>query len=181
MSDRSTWKDQVVPSRYLVRNDHGMSAIWWWIYAESASEITDTLAEVEVVEDADVRRIVESWDIAVFHLTEAASGPLAHLAERRTRHKGDPSYGHLPGKRRVYLMMADPEVYPGEWFSEHDETGRRLRQVEAREDGTFEATTERDWPMNPPLDLGDPQYARHEITQDRFEQVWQQASCDEGT
>jgi hypothetical protein len=165
-----------VPSRYLVRHDYGMGALWWWIRAESANEITDTFAEVDVVDDPDAQRAVESWHIAEFDLAQAAEGPLADLAERRAEQKRDPSYGHLLGKERVYLRLADPEADPGQWFSEHDGSGRSLRQVEVRADGTSEATTASDWPMNPPLDLGDPEYARMKITKEEFERVWQQAT-----
>jgi hypothetical protein len=165
-----------VTIRYLVRHDYGMGALWWWIHAESASDITDALAEVEVVEDPDIRLMVESWDLEEFELAEAAAGPLAQFSQQRAEQRSDPSYGRLLGKVRVYLRLADPAVDPGEWFSEHDQTGRRLRQVEARADGTFEATTATDWPMNPPFDLGDPQYASMEITQEEFEQVWEDAT-----
>ena len=168
-----------MPSRYLVRDDYGMGALWWWIRAESASEITDTFAEVEVIDDPGTHEVVESWDIAEFDLAEAVEGPLAHLAERRAAQKRDPSYGQLQGRERVYLRQADPEVDPGQWFSEHDSTGRRLRQVEVRADGTSEATTASDWPMNPPFDLADPEYARMEITREEFERVWQQANRDD--
>jgi hypothetical protein len=167
---------RVVTIRYLVRHDYGMGARWWWIRAESANDITDAFAEIEVVEDPDIRRIVESWDLEEFELAEAAAGPLAHFSQRRAEQKRDPSYGQLLGKERVYLRLADPEVDPGQWFSEHDKTGRRLRQVEVRADGTFEATTATDWPMNPPFDLGDPQYASMEITREEFEQVWEDAT-----
>jgi hypothetical protein len=33
--------------------------------------------------------------------------------------------------------------------------------------------------MNPPIDLGDPEYARMEITQEEFEQVWEDATSEE--
>jgi len=168
-----------VPIRYLVCHDYGMGALWWWIRAESASDITDTFAEVEVIEDPDTRRIVESWDLEELDLAKAAAGPLAQLAQQRAKQRQDPSYGHLLGKERVYLRFADPTVDPGQWFTEHDETGRRLRQVEVRADGTTEATTDTDWPMNPPIDLGDPEYARMEITQEEFEQVWEDATSEE--
>jgi hypothetical protein len=165
-----------VSTRYLVRDDYGMGALWWWIRAESAEEIEDTFAGLEVVDDPSARNMVESSDVDEFTLTEAASGPLASYAQERARQRSDPSYGKLLGKVRVYLRMADPAVDLGEWFTEHDRTGRRVRQVEVRSDGTSEATSARDWPMNPPFDLGDPQYAAMEITKEEFERVWTNAT-----
>jgi hypothetical protein len=32
--------------------------------------------------------------------------------------------------------------------------------------------------MNPPFDLGDPQFAAHEIPQAEFEQVWEHGTPD---
>jgi hypothetical protein len=48
--------------------------------------------------------------------------------------------------------------------------------VEVRPDGTTVATTPDDWPLNPPFDLGDPQYLRMEISKDEFERLWQRAT-----
>jgi hypothetical protein len=73
--------DEPGGQRYLVRHDHGMGALWWWINAASAAEITATFAEVEA-----------------------------------------------------------------------------------------------DWPMNPPFDLGDPWLASNEVSEDEFEQAWDQAT-----
>ncbi len=165
-------------SRYLVCHDYGMGALWWWIRAGAASEITDTFAEVEVIDDPQTQASVETWDLQELDLVEAAEGPLAQMARQRAQQKQDPAYGQLMGKERVYLRLADPDVDPGQWFTEHDSTGRRLRQVEVRADGTFEASTPRDWPLNPPFDLGDPQYARMEISEEEFGRAWQNATGD---
>jgi hypothetical protein len=37
-----------------------MGALWWWITAGSAAEITTTFAEVEVIDDPATVRAVES-------------------------------------------------------------------------------------------------------------------------
>ncbi len=161
--------------RHLVRHDYGMGALWWWIRADSTADILAVLADVEVVDDVQMRQSVQSWELEEFDLADAVAGPLASFAERRARQRRDPAFGRLLGRNRVYLRMTDPSEDPGVWFTEHDPAGRRLRQVEVRPDGTAEATTDEDWPLNPPFDLGEPEYARMEISKDEFEQVWQRA------
>jgi hypothetical protein len=101
-----------VSIRYLVRHDYGMGALWWWIRAASAGDITDTFAEVEVVEDPDIRRMVESWGLEEFELAEAAAGPLAQLSQQRAEQRRDPSNGQLLGRERVHQRMADPPSIP---------------------------------------------------------------------
>ncbi len=76
----------------------------------------------------------------------------------------------------MYLRLPDPDGGAGQWITEHDRTGRRLRQIEVTPNGRSVATTDQDWPMNPPFDLGDPTFVSHEITSDEFEEVWQRAT-----
>lgn len=65
--------------RYLVRHDYGMGASWWWINAGSAAEITAAIAEVEVIDDPDIVRRVESWPLDELDFADAIRGPLADL------------------------------------------------------------------------------------------------------
>jgi len=162
--------------RYLVRHDYGMGALWWWIAAGSAAEITTTFAEVEVIDDPATVRAVESWSLDELDIAGAISGPLADLYSKREQQRQDPSFGNLLGKSRVYLRLADPGVDPGAWLSEHGSDGRRLRQVELRPDGTAVASSVADWPLNPPFDLADPQLASNEISREEFEQAWERAT-----
>lgn len=162
--------------RYLVRHDYGMGALWWWIRAGSAAEITATFAEVEVVDVPAIVRIVESWSLEELDIADAVSGPLADLYQRRERQREDPAFGRLLGKGRVYLRLPDPDEPATWWLTEHDAAGRRLRQIEVRPDGTAITGTAADWPMNPPFDLGDPQLAAGEISAAEFEQVWDRAT-----
>ena len=148
--------EQPSRQRYLVRHDYGMGALWWWITAGSAAEITTTFAEVEVIDDPAVMRIVQSWSLDELDIADAACGPLADLYRRRERQRRDPAVGKPLGKNRVYLRLPDPEDPAAWWLTEHDPAGRRVRQVELRPDGTAVASSAADWPMNPPFDLGDP-------------------------
>ena len=88
----------------------------------------------------------------------------------------NPAFGKLLGNIRVYLRLPDPEEPSTWWLSEHDSAGRRLRQIEQRPDGNAITSSVADWPMNPPFDLGDPQFAANEISADDFEQAWERAT-----
>jgi hypothetical protein len=177
--NRLVTSEQPSRQRYLVRHDYGMGAVWWWIRAGSAAEITAAFAEVEVVSDLAAIRTVESWPLEELDIGDAVSGPLADLYQKRARQRQDPAFGKLLGKNRVYLRLPDPEEPATWWLSEHDPAGRRLRQVELRPDGTAETNTAADWPMNPPFDLGDPQLASHEISGEEFERAWERATRNE--
>jgi len=171
--------EQLSRQRLLVRHDYGMGALWWWIRAGSAAEITSAFAEVEVIDDPATLRIVESWSLDELDIAEATvTQPLADLYQRRERQRQDPAFGKLLGKNRVYLRLPDPEKPAAWWLTEHDPAGRRLRQIELRPDGTAATGSAADWPMNPPFDLGDPLFASKEITQDEFERAWEHAIRD---
>jgi hypothetical protein len=162
--------------RYLVRHDYGMGALWWWVKAPSAAAITETFAEVEVIDDPAIVRRAQSRSFDELDMADAASGPLADLYQRRQQQRHDPEFGKLLGKGRVYLRLPDPEEPAAWWLTEHDEGGRRLRQIELLPDGTAIATSATDWEFNPPFDLGDPQFAAHEIGRAEFEQAWEHAA-----
>ncbi|GAA2430168.1 hypothetical protein GCM10010191_49590 [Actinomadura vinacea] len=93
---------------YLVRHDYGMGALWWWINAESPSDITDAFAEVEVVEDLDDWRRAESWNLEEFDLADAAAGPLASLAQQQAEQR----LRSTVGARRSWSMSRFP-CHPG--------------------------------------------------------------------
>lgn len=163
-------------TRHLVRHDYGMGALWWWIRADSAEKILDVLADVEVVDDPQALQSVRSWDLEDYDLAEAAAGPLLDFARKRARQRLTPDFGKLLNRDRVYLRAPETDDEPGVWYTEHDRTGRRVRQVEVRPDGTAEATTDEDWPFNPPFDLAEPEYVQMEITRAEFEKVWKRAT-----
>ncbi len=143
-----------------MRHDYGMGALWWWITAASAAAITTTFAEVEVIDDPTTVRAVESWSLDELDIADAISGPLAELYSKRKQQCQDPAFGKLLGKSRVYFRLADAEVDLGGWLSEH-------------------ASCAADWPMNPPFDLADPQFASNEISREEFERAWERAARHE--
>jgi hypothetical protein len=144
--------------------------------SSSPEEITSAFAEVEVIEDRAAIRRASSWGPPDLTVAQAIAGPLADLHEIRRRQKQDPSFGKLLGQSRIYLRLRDPDANDGIWYSEHDQAGRRIRQVEARPDGTMEATRRGDWPLNPPYDLADPRIASCQISPEEFEEAWRQAT-----
>lgn len=51
-----------------------MGALWWWIRAGSAAEITTAFAEVEVIDDPATVHMVESWSLDELNIGDAISG-----------------------------------------------------------------------------------------------------------
>jgi hypothetical protein len=162
--------------RFLVLHDYGMGGLWWWITASSAQEITSVFADVEIIDDPELIDRVATWDLQELTMPEAMAGPLASFYETRQRQRQDPAFGRLLGQEPVYLKLPDPHVDGRVWYSEHDRTGRRTRQVQVEPDGTMVPTTQDDWPLNPPYDLGEPKTAAGEISAEDFETTWRQAT-----
>jgi hypothetical protein len=75
----------------------------------------------------------------------------------------------------VYLRDDDEEYEGTVFLSEVGPDGRRLRQVEVSPDG--EGVREQDFPIDPPVDLRDPQYFHQEISAEEFERAWTAAGA----
>jgi hypothetical protein len=177
--DRLVTSEPPRGQRYLVRHDYGMGALWWWIRAGSAAEITTAFAEVEVIDDPATVHTAGSWSLDELDIADAVSGPLGSLRSKRADQRQDPAFGRLLGKDRVYLRLPDPDEPASWWLTEHDSAGRRVRQIELRKDGTAVTSTSADWPMNRRSIFGDPQFAAHEISRQEFEQAWEHATRNE--
>jgi hypothetical protein len=166
--------DEVGTTRYLVLHDYGMGGLWWWVWAGSAGEIVSACAEVEVVTDPDTVRRVETWGLEEVHLDDPDPNPLSTFRAQRDAQRGQPGFGVLVGRDRIYLRW--PQGEEGEVFlMELGPDGRRLRQVEIGAGGGAVKTSVEDWPFNAPFDLHDPQYAAMEIGRDDFGGAWQRA------
>jgi hypothetical protein len=163
---------------YLVLHDYGMGGLWWWIRASSAAEITAEFAEVEVIGDPEMIARARTWNLDDLDIEEAKHGELACFHETRQRQRLDPAFGRLFGKHRVYLRRPDPEGQETEWLTEHGPDGRTRRQVEMRADGTVLTSDLSNWPINPPVDLGDASLAACEIGQAEFERAWDRGTPD---
>ncbi|MEU8259109.1 hypothetical protein AB0C02_00590 [Micromonospora sp. NPDC048999] len=163
-------------NRYLVLHDYGMGGLWWWVWARSAEEILDAVAEVEVVTDDAVVHSMGSDELDEVDLDALPDSPLADLHEQRLAHRDLPGYGVLANRYRVYLRDASPDYDGVVYLAELGPDGRRLREVEQRLDGDSLRTD--DWPFNSPIDLRDPQYVPMQISAEAFEDAWRRARPD---
>lgn len=165
-------------SRYLVVHDYGMGGLWWWIRASSARQIVDTCAEVEVITDPEALARAESRSLDEVDIDALSDDPaLAALRDQRDGHRGRPGFGVLVGRDRVYLAMPSEDEDTRYWV-EFGPDGRWLRQVELSGDGPGVRTDSANWPINPPIDLYDPQYAALEIDAAAFADAWSRALPD---
>jgi hypothetical protein len=158
-------------NRYLVQHDYGMGVMLWWVRASSETEILETLADVEVLTEAEASAIGDD-EIEEVRL-DALEGALADLRDQRAEHKTQPGYGALVGRTRVYLRDADEEYEGAVYLSEVGPDGRMLRQVEQRTDGT--AVRDHEFVINPPIDFRNPKFAAMEIPAETFEAAWHAA------
>lgn len=149
------------------------------VIAGSLHEITDAFAQVEVVTDPARIERVSTWSLPELEIGQAkVDGPLASLFKLRERQRRKPAFDRLFGKDPVYVRLPDPEADGVSWLMQLDATGRRIRQVEVRAGGAAVASSTDDWPMNPPIDLGDPEIASGEISADEFEAAWRRATAE---
>ncbi|MEV0564905.1 hypothetical protein [Dactylosporangium sp. NPDC050588] len=170
--------------RFLVVHDYGMGGLWWWIHARSVRQIVETFAEVEVVEDPQIVARFANEDLTEVDVDiDAAAMPpgLDDLREQRDAQRSQHGFGALAGQGIVYLRRPPEEGDGTELsacFVELGPDGRRLRQVEMYRDATAIKTGPDDWPLNPPIDLYDPELAGWQVTPDQFEQAWCQARSE---
>ncbi|AOS62083.1 hypothetical protein [Actinoalloteichus hymeniacidonis] len=162
------------PRRFLVLHDYGMGGLWWWIRGETAREIVENLAEVQVVEDPDSVSAAEGWELDEYELADVDHDvALTELRAQRAEQRDRPGFAALVGRTRVFLRFPPDEEIDGVVdLLELDAAGRRVRQIEQWPDGTSKRSVAADWPINSPHDLYDPQYAAMEIDQCEFEAVW---------
>ncbi|KPM53671.1 hypothetical protein CcI49_35800 [Frankia sp. CcI49] len=169
--------------RFLVLHDYGMSELWWWVRARSAQEIVERIAEVEVVTQPEAVQRAATWD-----LTEVAldaphlPSPLKELRKQRDAQRGHPDFAACAGRALVHLCRrweGEDGVDPASYYLEVGPDGRRLRQVEVRDDGTSVRSGPDDWAFNPPVvDLYAPEAAAWEINSEEFEAQWRRAVDD---
>lgn len=161
-------------------HDYGMGGLWWWIVAESASQVMRSLAEVEVVTDADVVRQAAEWDLAEVDLGGPLPSPLDDMHAQRTKQRTHPDFAATAERDGPVWLRLPPGLYDddeeADWLLELDPTGRKLRQIELHPDG--DALLTDDWPFNPPFDLYDPRYAAMEISGAEFEETWRRGRPD---
>jgi hypothetical protein len=166
-------------TRYLICHDYGMGGVWWWVWAWSSQEIIDTFAEVEVVIGPESVSRAETWSLEEIDIdTLPPDSALAILRDKRDSYRHLPGYGAMAGRDRVYLSVPDEDGGDTTYLMEIGADGRWLRQVFLGKDGTAFKTDSTNWPINPPLDLYDPQYVAMEIEEADFDDAWRQALPD---
>lgn len=162
--------------RFLVIHECGMSDMRWWIHARSAREIAEKLAEVEVIDDPDVRERAVAEDLEEVDIdAPTLPAPLHGLRDHRIRR----GFVVPPDRSVVYLRWrwdGEDGVPPADYLMEVGSDGRRIRQVEAADDGTAVRSGPDDWLFNPPVvDLFEPGLSDGEIGAEEFEAAWLRA------
>ncbi|MEV6073073.1 hypothetical protein AB0L82_41575 [Nocardia sp. NPDC052001] len=169
--------DEIPKRRFLVCYDYGMGGLWWWIHARSAREITETFAETKVIEDTT--RFSEEFtrNLTEVDIDEPSPPGLQDLREQRDAQRTRPGFGVLADRAVLYTRQRWNEaedIAAAHYFTEIID-GYRTRQVEVRDTGESVRTGLDDFPLNPPIDLWDPDLAAHEITAAEFEKTWERA------
>ncbi|MBW4718009.1 hypothetical protein [Saccharothrix obliqua] len=163
--------------RYLVLHDYGMGGLWWWIHADSARQVLETFAEVEVIDRPEELSLdltgVAEVDVDAPVLPAGLDG----LRDQRTAQRDHPDFGALADLPVVHLRYREED---GAHLYEVGPDGRRLRQVEITPAGVAYRGTPDDWLFNPPVaDLFDPELVGHRITEAEFEAAWHAARPDD--
>ena len=172
-------------ARYLVCDDYGMGAQWWWVHARSPREIMERVADVEVVHRADTVRDAEGWELEDVDIDAADPNPLSDRKARRDEQRGRAGFGACVGRGTLYFRRPwgddgghtpwrgeDGETH---YLMEIDADGYRTRQVVEFVEGPPQKMDEDDWFFNPPFDLYEPEWAQHEIDRSVFEAAWEAA------
>jgi len=159
--------------RFLVLHDYGMGGLWWWITADSARQIAETFAEVEVIEDADSLERAATWGLDEVDV-DAPTWPvgLDELKNRRDGQRGRPGFAAFADREIGHFRQTEDGI-PTVYLIEVGSDGRRFRQVELHEDGSVWKSGPEDWPFNPPVvDMFDPDLVDCEIDAAEFEAQW---------
>ncbi|MCP9625306.1 hypothetical protein FOH10_24410 [Nocardia otitidiscaviarum] len=163
--------------RFLVLHDYGISRAWWWVRASSPREILETFAEVEVIEDEELLEQARHLrlDETAVDADDLPPG-LRDLRDQRRAQRSRPGFGALVGRGIVHLRQSEGAFVA---LMELGPDGHRLREVAIAGDGTVLRTGADEWPAHPPVDLYDPELARHTISRDEFEFAWAAAGADD--
>ncbi|WP_344659330.1 NUDIX domain-containing protein [Catenulispora subtropica] len=171
-------------ARYLVCNDYGMGALWWWVQARGAREIMERVADVVVIHRVETVRQAEDWDLEEVDIDASDPNPLSDPKAKRDEQRRRPGFGACVGRGTVYFRRPWGESGHTPWIGEDGEThylyeigedGYRTRQVVEFAEGPAQKTSEDDWLFNPPFDLYEPEWAEYEIDRSEFETAWDAA------
>ncbi|MEU7631893.1 hypothetical protein AB0C34_18170 [Nocardia sp. NPDC049220] len=168
--------DGTPKQRFLVCHDYGMGGCWWWVHARSAREITETFAEIWVIDDLERLADALEWDLDEVDVDDLADSGLQDLRARRNAQRSRTGFGVLSDRELLYIRQRwdGDGVLAADYLIEITNS-YRTRQVEVRDTGEMIRTGLDDFPLNPPIDLWDPDLADQEITPEEFEKAWDSA------
>ena len=161
--------------RHLVRYDYGMGGLLWWIHAESAAAIGESLAGVEVLTDPESLREAAAQDLKTVDLDGPLPVPLSGMRAERLEQQNMPGFGALVGRDRVYLAWTSRPAADGtasRTLVELGPDGRVRRQVAVGANGDAVRADDEERTSRPAFDLYDPQYAEMEVDAAEFEEAW---------
>ncbi|MCC3332256.1 hypothetical protein [Nocardia abscessus] len=169
--------DGTPKQRFLVCHDYGMGGLWWWVHARSAREIVETFAETWVIEEPQQLADAQGWDLDEVDIDNLADSALYELRAQRLAQRNRTGFGVLADRELLYTREraeGDDGVPAADYLTEIT-NGYRTRQVEVRGTGEAVRTGLDDFPLNPPIDLWDPDLAEQQITAEEFEKAWDSA------
>ncbi|MGW4769892.1 hypothetical protein ACWEO2_17830 [Nocardia sp. NPDC004278] len=170
--------DETPKQRFLVCHDYGMGGLWWWVHARSAREIAETFAETLVIEDPERLADAREWDLDKVDIDDPANSVLRDLRARRDVQRNLAGFGMMADRSLLYIRRrwdGGDGVPTADYLTEIT-NGYRTRQVEVRSTGEAVRAGLDDFPLNPPIDLWDPDLPDREITTMEFEKAWDTAA-----
>ncbi|WP_067713524.1 hypothetical protein [Nocardia yamanashiensis] len=169
--------DQTPKERFLVCHDYGMGGLWWWMQARSAREIAETFAEVRVIDDWARLAEAEDWELDEVDIDEPGDSALNSFRAKRLVQRSRPGFGMVADREVLHTRQrweGEDGVPAADYLTEITR-GYRTRQVEIRDSGEAIRTGLDDFPLNPPIDLWDPDLVDSQITAEEFESAWGRA------
>ena len=162
--------------RFLVCHDYGRGGSWWWGLARSAREIAETFAETWVIDDPQQLADAREWDLDEVEIDDLADSQMQGLRAQRDNQRHRKGFGVLADRDLLYIRQRwdEDSDLSADYLLEITD-GYRTRQVEVRDTGEAVRTGLADFPINPPIDLWDPDLAEREITAEEFEKLWDSA------
>lgn len=169
--------DEFPKQRFLVCHDYGMGGVWWWVHACSAREIAETFAETWVIEDSERLADARTWELDEVDIDDPADSVLQDLHAQRDTQRNQTGFGVLADRELLCIRQRwdGEDGVPAATYLTEITNGYRTRQVEVRDTGEAIRTGFDDFPLNPPIDLWDPDLVDQEITAEEFEKAWNSA------
>ncbi|WP_228810482.1 hypothetical protein [Nocardia otitidiscaviarum] len=170
--------DKAPKQRFLVCHDYGMGGLWWWVHARSAREVAETFAETRVVADGERLADAQGWGLDEVDIDGPVDSALNSLRAKRLSQRNRAGFGMLADREVLYTRQRweGEDGAPAADYLTEITHGYRTRQVEIRDNGESIRTGLDDFPLNPPIDLWDPDLVDSQIAAEEFETAWDRAA-----